>query len=76
MEDIASRARGFPSLKYLLAENRKPRVPYHVLAAIEMTWTDIRRVPTIARLITGTMMLQAKIFNQTNSKACLLCPVV
>lgn len=74
-KDLISRTRGYPSLKYISAEGWCPGTPYYALKDITDSPIDIRRVPTMARILTGTMTLQAnrRQFNQTNSEICLLC---
>ena len=73
--ELSTKTRGYSSPKYLSALGWTHRLPYNALAGVSMDQLDIRRVPTLVRVLTGTMTLQAnrRQYNRTDSKTCLLC---
>ena len=73
---IQTRAALFPSLKYLNVMRMSPGNVHYVLSNIANSSLDIKRVPSIVRVITGTMSLQSNRaqFNHLEpNKICLLC---
>ena len=75
-EELTSIAKYYPSLKYLAVEKYTPGKVYYMLDSIQPVTVDIRRAPTLTRIITGTFRLQSnrQQFNHLEpNKYCLLC---